>query len=181
MTSTTSQNFKEIWLCLYLRPPNPKFSFGKKHISMGILRPITLWYNVMDNKVKLRCPMTSGECYLCGFLSHPITSGITSHDMWRIVIHTIRHSHATCHIHNTIYIDWFHGTMKICTPNCLMWYKTNLLRVEMHVGLRAGLDYATGRSVHCQVEHHVRDKFAIPLLYGIDNFMISFLHIHNHW
>ena len=26
------------------------------------------------------------------------------------------------------------------------------------------------RLLHCQVEHHVRDKFATPILYGIDNF-----------
>ena len=29
---------------------------------------------------------------------------------------------------------------------------------------------AMGRSLHCQVEHHVRDKFATPILYGINNF-----------
>ena len=29
---------------------------------------------------------------------------------------------------------------------------------------------ATGRSLHCQVEHHVRDKFATVAIYGIDNF-----------
>ena len=28
----------------------------------------------------------------------------------------------------------------------------------------------TGRLLHCQVEHHVRDNFATPILYGIDNF-----------
>ena len=28
----------------------------------------------------------------------------------------------------------------------------------------------TGRLLHCQVEHHVQDKFATPILYGIDNF-----------
>ena len=28
----------------------------------------------------------------------------------------------------------------------------------------------TGRSLHCQVEHHVRTKFATPILYAIDNF-----------
>ena len=40
----------------------------------------------------------------------------------------------------------------------------------------------TGRSLHCQVEHHVRDKFATPILYDIDNlnFMIFVLHIHDH-
>ena len=27
-----------------------------------------------------------------------------------------------------------------------------------------------GESLHSQVEHHVRDKFATPILYGIDNF-----------
>ena len=31
---------------------------------------------------------------------------------------------------------------------------------------------STGRLLHCQVEHHVRDKFATPILYGIDNFKI---------
>ena len=37
-------------------------------------------------------------------------------------------------------------------------------------------------SLHSQVEHHVRDKFATPILYGIDNFKFYdiFLHIHNH-
>ena len=30
----------------------------------------------------------------------------------------------------------------------------------------------TGRSLHCQVEHHVRIKFATPVLHGIDNFKI---------
>ena len=29
----------------------------------------------------------------------------------------------------------------------------------------------TGRLLRCQVEHHVRDKFATPILYGIDNFI----------
>ena len=29
---------------------------------------------------------------------------------------------------------------------------------------------ATGRSLHCQVEHHVRTKCATPTLYAIDNF-----------
>ena len=28
----------------------------------------------------------------------------------------------------------------------------------------------TGRSLHCQVENHVRTKFATPILYAIDNF-----------
>ena len=28
----------------------------------------------------------------------------------------------------------------------------------------------TGRLLHCQVEHHMQDKFATPILYGIDNF-----------
>ena len=41
-----------------------------------------------------------------------------------------------------------------------------------------------GRSLHCQVEHHVRTKFATPLLHAIGNFEfydIFFLHIiHNH-
>ena len=27
-----------------------------------------------------------------------------------------------------------------------------------------------GGSLHCQIEHHVRDKFATPILHGIDNF-----------
>ena len=31
-------------------------------------------------------------------------------------------------------------------------------------------EISTGRSLHSQVEHHVRDKFATPILYGIDNF-----------
>ena len=26
-----------------------------------------------------------------------------------------------------------------------------------------------GGSLHCQVEHHMWDKFATPILYGIDN------------
>ena len=29
-----------------------------------------------------------------------------------------------------------------------------------------------GRSLHCQVEHHVRTKFATPILHAIDNFKI---------
>ena len=29
---------------------------------------------------------------------------------------------------------------------------------------------AMGGSLHSQVEHHVQDKFATPILYGIDNF-----------
>ena len=39
-----------------------------------------------------------------------------------------------------------------------------------------------GVSLHSQVEHYMRDKFAILLLYGIDNLniVIFFLHIHNH-
>ena len=28
----------------------------------------------------------------------------------------------------------------------------------------------TGRSLHTQVEHHMRDNFATLILYGIDNF-----------
>ena len=33
-----------------------------------------------------------------------------------------------------------------------------------------------------KVEHHVQDKFATPILYGIDDFKFSdiFLYIHNH-
>ena len=31
----------------------------------------------------------------------------------------------------------------------------------------------TERSLHCQVEHHVRTKFATPILHAIDNFKIS--------
>ena len=40
----------------------------------------------------------------------------------------------------------------------------------------------TGLSLHSQVEHHVQDKFATPILYGIDNFKFYdfFLHIHDH-
>ena len=30
--------------------------------------------------------------------------------------------------------------------------------------------WVTGGSIHSQVEYHVRDKFATPILYGIDNF-----------
>ena len=30
--------------------------------------------------------------------------------------------------------------------------------------------FTTGRSLHYQVEHHVGDKFATPILYVIDNF-----------
>ena len=30
----------------------------------------------------------------------------------------------------------------------------------------------TGRLLHCQVEHHVQDNFATPILYDIDNFKI---------
>jgi hypothetical protein len=42
--------------------------------------------------------------------------------------------------------------------------------------------FTTGGSLHSQVEHHVRDKFVAPILYGIDNpkIMMFFLHIHNH-
>ena len=29
---------------------------------------------------------------------------------------------------------------------------------------------STGRSLHCQVENHMRTKFATPILYAIDNF-----------
>ena len=29
-----------------------------------------------------------------------------------------------------------------------------------------------GRSLHCQVEHHVRIKFATPILHAIENFKI---------
>ena len=29
----------------------------------------------------------------------------------------------------------------------------------------------TGRSLRSQVEHHVRDKFATPTLYGMNNFI----------
>ena len=32
------------------------------------------------------------------------------------------------------------------------------------------VDVITGGSLHSQVEYHVRDKFATPILYGIDNF-----------
>ena len=32
------------------------------------------------------------------------------------------------------------------------------------------LPTSTGRLLHCQVEHHVRDNFATPILYDIDNF-----------
>jgi hypothetical protein len=41
----------------------------------------------------------------------------------------------------------------------------------------------TGGSLHSQVEHHVWDKFATPILYGIDNFKHYdiFPRIHNHW
>ena len=28
----------------------------------------------------------------------------------------------------------------------------------------------TGRSLHCQVENHVRTKFATPIFYAIDNY-----------
>ena len=39
-----------------------------------------------------------------------------------------------------------------------------------------------GLTLHCQVEHHMRDKFATHILYDIDNFKFYdiFLHIHNH-
>ena len=30
-------------------------------------------------------------------------------------------------------------------------------------------DETTGGSLHSQIEHHGRDKFATPILYGIDN------------
>jgi hypothetical protein len=32
-----------------------------------------------------------------------------------------------------------------------------------------GRTKSTGRSLHCQVENHVRTKFATPILYAIDN------------
>ena len=41
---------------------------------------------------------------------------------------------------------------------------------KAQLGIRPLCDALTGRSLHSQVEHHVRDKFATPILYGIDNF-----------
>lgn len=32
------------------------------------------------------------------------------------------------------------------------------------------LTLTMGRSLHCQVEHHIRTKFATPILQAIDNF-----------
>ena len=43
-------------------------------------------------------------------------------------------------------------------------------RQPKYVALLWALPTPTGRLLHCQVEHHVRDKFATPILYGIDNF-----------
>ena len=36
--------------------------------------------------------------------------------------------------------------------------------------------------LHSQVEHHVQDKFATPILYGKDNFKFNdiFLHLDSH-
>ena len=42
--------------------------------------------------------------------------------------------------------------------------------MRTHTLLFRSYTLTTGRLLHCQVEHHVQDNFATPILYGIDNF-----------
>ena len=42
--------------------------------------------------------------------------------------------------------------------------------MHTHTLLFRSYTLTTGRLLHCQVEHHVQDNFATPILYGIDNF-----------
>ena len=39
--------------------------------------------------------------------------------------------------------------------------------------LNSDCQEVTGRSLHCQVEHHVQTKFATPILHAIDNLKID--------
>ena len=70
-----------------------------------------------------------------------------------------------------------------------MWWGTSesvkgiwLGKYKGHFIHEIGSQYtsSTGRSLHCQVEHHQRTKFATPILHVIDNFKIYdiFPHIH---
>ena len=40
----------------------------------------------------------------------------------------------------------------------------------MYATKQLACELVTWRLLYCQVEHHERDKFATPVLYGIDNF-----------
>ena len=50
----------------------------------------------------------------------------------------------------------------LCGTDSIVW---NILHIQFGC-------VGTGRSLHCQVENHVRTKFATPILYAIDNFKI---------
>jgi hypothetical protein len=53
-----------------------------------------------------------------------------------------------------------------CVVKCVL----GTCNIKVHVFKEIGLCLQiTGRSLHCQVENHVRTKFATPILYAIDN------------
>ena len=64
----------------------------------------------------------------------------------------------------------------------LLYLKEAYLFHDFYICVCSGGGCNTGRSLHCQVENHVRTKFATPILYAMDNFkiMIFFLYIHIH-
>ena len=66
-----------------------------------------------------------------------------------------------------------------CIGDKTNWLAWNSTRKEISQRPRTWVQYIdmwlrrlppTGRLLHCQVEHHMRDKFATPILYGIDIF-----------
>jgi len=58
----------------------------------------------------------------------------------------------------------------------LILYLTAKIEQHLHYELRAGSHgsqvLTTGRSLHCEVENHVRTKFATPMKYAIDIFSL---------
>ena len=52
----------------------------------------------------------------------------------------------------------------------MMYIPTNGMSSSGYCTRGGGWVGGTGRSLHCQVENHVRTKFATPILYAMDNF-----------
>ena len=55
---------------------------------------------------------------------------------------------------------------RVLESECIRYW----IQYNPHTANRDVPNKSTGRSLHCQVENHMRTKFATPILYAIDNF-----------
>ena len=72
---------------------------------------------------------------------------------------------------NVVEFDTMHGS-----TNLLPKKKTLVGKQKGRLSntwLNSDCQEVTGRSLHCQVEHHVQTKFATPILHAIDNLKID--------